>query len=249
MNEDLISEFIKECTKNFNEIKKKNNPEINKSLDLCLTNLSSLKEKISIKDMNSIAQISLSITNSFIDACNNIITLKYSKYFLNILSILKKFIEYKLFSQEKSSDIILLLKSFFNSPKIDDNCKKKLMEIIQAYIFSEYLDIKYDSLSIIYIIILKEFNITNHSKNKDFKNPIRLLFTIITDKIYKSNNIQIILKITHLIFSCYDLSLSENNNNKNHEINYIDNNDDLKNEIKEIISKNKNTVYIQSLSL
>ena len=206
MNEDLISEFIKECTKNFNEIKKKNNSDINKSLDLCLTNLSSLKEKISIKDINSIAQISLSITNSFIDACNNIITLKYSKYFLNILSILKKFIEYKLFSQEKSNDIILLLKSFFNSPKIDDNCKKKLMEIIQAYIFSEYLEIKYDSLSIIYIIILKEFNITNHSKNKDFKNPIRLLFTIITDKIYKSNNIQIILKITHLIFSCYDLS-------------------------------------------
>ena len=249
MNEDLISEFIKECTKNFNEIKKKNNSDINKSLDLCLTNLSSLKEKISIKDMNSIVQISLSITNSFIDACNNIITLKYSKYFLNILSILKKFIEYKLFSQEKSNDIILLSKSFFNSPKIDDNCKKKLMEIIQAYIFSEYFEIKYDSLSIIYIIILKEFNITNHSKNKDFKNPIRLLFTIITDKIYKSNNIQIILKITHLIFSCYDLSLSENNNKKNHELNYIDNNDDLKNEIKEIISKNKNTVYIQSLSL
>ena len=38
-SEELISELIKECTKIFNDIKKKNNSEINKFLDSCLNNI------------------------------------------------------------------------------------------------------------------------------------------------------------------------------------------------------------------
>ncbi len=54
MNEEFISEFIKEYTKILNEIKKKNNSEINKSLDLCLNNLTSLKGAITNKNNNLI---------------------------------------------------------------------------------------------------------------------------------------------------------------------------------------------------
>ena len=43
MNVDLISEFIKEYTKFFNDIKKKNNNDINKPLESCMTNLTLLK--------------------------------------------------------------------------------------------------------------------------------------------------------------------------------------------------------------
>ena len=84
------------------------------------------------------------------------------------------------------------------------------MEILQTIIFSSFFEIKYEILSIIYIIILKSFNNTNQSKNKDFKNPIRLLLTTITEKIYKSNNIEVIIQITILIFSWYKLSLKKN---------------------------------------
>ena len=127
MNEDLISEFIKECTNTFNEIKNKNNYDINNSLECCLNNLIAVKEKISRNDKNSISPLLLlASTKNFIEATNNIINLKYSKYFLSILIVLKKFIEYKFFAKEKSFDIILILISFYNYPKIKEDCKKKI---------------------------------------------------------------------------------------------------------------------------
>ena len=190
----------------------------------------------------------MKITESYIEATNLIINLKYSKYFYNILFLFKKFLEYNLFSKEKSTEIIALLKIFYNNPKVNDDCIKKIMEIIQTFIFSEYFEIKYDSLSIIFIMILKAFNMTNHSKNKDFKNPIRLLFTTLTDRIYKSNNIQAILQTTKLIFSIYHLTLIENVTNKNLE-NLDEINEIIINEIIEILSKNKNNFFIRCLSL
>ena len=250
MNEDLISEFIKECTNTFNEIKNKNNYDINNSLECCLNNLIAVKEKISRNDKNSISPLLLlASTKNFIEATNNIINLKYSKYFLSILIVLKKFIEYKFFAKEKSFDIILILISFYNYPKIKEDCKKKILEIIQTYIFSDYIEIKYDSLALIYILILKEFNVTNYSKNKDFKNPIRLLFTTITDQIYKSNDDNTIIQITYFIFFWYDLSLIESNQSKIEGIIYNNIKNELKDEIIDILNKNKNNIYIQCLSL
>ena len=210
MNVDIISEFIKEYTKFFNEIKKKNNSDINTSLELCMTNLTSLKNNLLNKNENSISNNLLSITNSFIEATNHIINLKYSKFFLQILLLIKKFIEYNLFSKEKSKEIIIILKSFYNNSKITEEYQKKIMEIIQTYIFSEYFEINFDTLSIIYILALKEFNSINKSKNKDYKNPIRLLFTTLTDKIYKSKNNNIIIQITHLIFGFFVLVQAKN---------------------------------------
>ena len=122
---------------------------------------------------------------------------------------------------------------------------------------------KYDILSIIYIIILRSFNNTNHSKNKDFKNPIRLLLASLTEKIYKSNNMEIIVQITILIFSWYNLSLkkkldpsnrrnsqevtTETKSNNNEYTEDID--DKLKEEINLILNQKKNHIYIQCLSL
>ena len=244
MNVDIISEFIKEYTKFFNEIKKKNNSDINTSLESCMTNLTSLKNNLLNKNENSISNNLLSITNSFIEATNNIINLKYSKFFLQILLLIKKFIEYNLFSKEKSKEIIIILKSFYNNSKITEEYQKKIMEIIQTYIFSEYFEVNYDTLSIIYILTLKEFNSINKSKNKDYKNPIRLLFTTLTDKIYKSKDNNIIIQITHLIFGFYYFSTS-----KKQDMQYDFINEEIKKEILDILNRNKNNVYISCLSL
>ena len=64
---------------------------------------------------------------------------------------------------------------------------------MQTLIFSSFFEIKYDTLSIIFILILKSFNNKNHSKNKDLKNPIRLILSTLTEKVYNSNIYKLII--------------------------------------------------------
>ena len=276
MNEDIIFNIIKDCTKIFNEIKKKKNADLNTSLDNCLNNLNTLKENISQKKEEKTEECLLSISISFIEGAKQIINLKYTKYFFNILTLIKKFVEYSLFSKEKSSDLVEILKNIYNNSKTNDECQNKIIEILQTLIFTSFCDIKYDILSNIYILILKSFNNMNNSKNKDFKNPIRILFTTITERIFQSNNLEVIIQITILIFSWYNLSLKKKieslnrknskdinsekrekkseidsiiNDKSNHNEISDDIEDNLKEEIIGILNQKKNNVYIQCLSL
>ena len=268
MNADLVFNLIKECTKIFNEIKKKQNEDLNTSLVNCLNNLNSLKESLSKKDEENIEQNLLSISVSFIESAKQVLNLKYHKHYLNLLVLLKKFIEYSLFSKEKAGNVIELLKDFYNHPKTSDECQNKIIEILQTLIFSSFFEIKYDTLSIIFILILKSFNNTNHSKNKDFKNPIRLILSTLTEKVYNSNNYELIIQTTILIFSWYNLSLKKkiesisrkNSLELNKAISEVENSidssemsddidDNLKEEINSVISQKKNNTYIQCLSL
>ena len=206
MNEDSTLNIIKDLTKILNEIKKKKNDDLNSSLNNCLNNLNLLKEKISKNNKENIEENLLSISISFIESSKQIIILKLTKFFMSILILIKKLIEFSIFSREKCGDLVELLCDIYNNSKINDECQNKVLEILQTLIFTSFFEVKYDILSNIYILILKSFNNTNNSKNKDFKNPIRLLFTTITEKVYKSNNLEIIIQITILIFSWYNLS-------------------------------------------
>ena len=267
MNEDSISNIIKDFTKLYDDIKKKKNEDLNTSLSNCLDNLNQLKDNIIKKNKENIDENLLSISISFIEGAKQIVSLKFTKFFLGILILLKKLIEYSIFSKGKSSSLIEILCDFYNNSKINDECQNKILEIFQTLIFTSFFELKYESLSNIYILLLKSFNNINSSKNKDFKNPIRLLFTTITEKVYKSNNLEIIIQITILIFSWYNigskikgeiinkkdaesnekhLNLEKNNNNE-----FIDDIDDkIKEEIKKIIiNHKKNNIYIQCLSL
>ena len=85
-----------------------------------------------------------------------------------MIILINKLIEYNLLSKEKSNEIIIILKSFYCTNKISEECQKKIMGIIQTYIFSEYFELNFNTLSIIYILALKEFNFINNSKNKDY---------------------------------------------------------------------------------
>ena len=268
MNEDSALNIIKDLTKIFNEIKKKKNEDLNSSLNNCLNNLNLLKEKISENNKENIEENLLSISISFIESSKQIIILKLTKFFMSILILIKKLIEFSIFSREKSGDLVELLCDIYNNSKINDECQNKVLEILQTLIFTSFFEVKYDILSNIYILILKSFNNTNNSKNKDFKNPIRLLFTTITEKVYKSNNFEIIIQITILIFSWYNLSrqkkveyLSRKSTEKNDkklnlEDNIINNEfiDDIDDKLKEeiykiILNHKKNNIYIQCLSL
>ena len=145
MNEDLVFNLIKECTKTFNEIKKKSNEELNTSLVSCLNNLNSLKENLSKNNEKEAEENLLSVSVSFIDSSRQIIYLKYHKYFLNILVLLKKFIEYSLFSKEKSSNLIELLKEFYNNSKTTEESQNKVIEILQTLIFTSFFELKYET--------------------------------------------------------------------------------------------------------
>ena len=265
MNEDSVFDIIKECTKIFNEVKKKQNEDLNSCLDNCLNNLNSLKENIKNKNEERIEETLLVITISFLEGSKKLIHLKYSKYFLNILILLKRFIEYNLFSIKRSNGIIDLLKEFSNYSKLKDDCQNKILEILQTLLFSPFFEMKYDVLSNIYILILKSFNNINQSKNnKDFKNPIRLIFTTITEKVFSSNNYEIITPIIIFIFSWYNLSFKTKEEIEN-ETTYdsddyfnsignkfkFDNESEYKSreEIISILNKNKYNVYIRCLSL
>jgi len=268
MNEDLVFNLIKECTKTFNEVKKKQNEELNTSLVSCLNNLNSLKENLSKNNEKEAEENLLSISVSFIESSRQIINLKYHKYFLSILVLLKKFIEYSLFSKEKSNSLIELLKEFYNNPKSTEECQNKVIEILQTLIFTSFFELNYETLSTIYLLVLKSFNNINHSKNKDFKNPIRLIFATLTENVYNSNNFELIIRITVLIFSWYDLSLKKKKENKskknntdiNEVISEVDKNtknnelseeleENIKEEIISILNQKKNNAYIQCLSL
>ena len=264
MNEDYVLDIIQSCTKIFNDIKKKN-PDLDTSLTNCLNNLNSLKENLSQKNKNKDEEILSGVSVSFIEAAKQIIKLKYTKFFYNILILIKKFIVFNLFSTEKSNNLIEILKDIYINSKANDECQNKILEILQTLMFTPFFQIKYDILSNIYILVLRSFVNTSNSKN-NFKNPIRLLFTTITENVYKSNNLEIIIQITILIFSWYNLSLkknieslsrksskekknnNDNNNLKNNE--FSDEIDDkLKEEINLIIKQKKNNIYIQCLSL
>ena len=108
MDENSVFDITKECLKIFNEIKKKQNEDLNSSLDNCLNNLNSLKESVSNKNEERTEEILLVVTISFLESGKKIINLKYSKYFLNILTLLKKFVEYNLFSKKRTIAIINL---------------------------------------------------------------------------------------------------------------------------------------------
>ena len=264
MKEDSVFDMIKECAKVFNEIKKKHADDLNNCLEKCLNNLNSLKESLKNQNQEGIDENLFNITVSFLEASKKTIHLKYTKYFLNMLILLKKFIEYNLFYTKKSNSIIGLLKEYSYYSKLKDDCQNKILENIQSLMFSPYLDMKYEVLSNVYLLILKSFINVNHSKIKDFKNPIKLILTTITEKIFTSKKFEIIIPIITFIFSWYNLSFKKREDIDDDE-NYDD--DDyfnnsgskfkfdnefeykLRKELMLILNKNIDCIYIRFLSL
>ena len=258
MNEDFIGDIIKDCNKTFAGLKKKQNKELTALLDNILANLNSLKTNTSM-DNESKEKFISSISSVLIDSINQVITLKFNKYYISMLNITKKFTDYKLFAKDKSENLIKTLKDIYNISKINDENQNKVLEIIQNMTVSSYYEVKFDNISNIYMILLKAFN--NAAKNKDFKNPIRTILTTLTEKVYESGNQELILQITTFLFSWYSLSIKDKPPEKKENENEINTNTNeqkeqkedidanLKNEVLAVLNQKKTNIYIQSLGL
>ena len=235
MNVNLINDIINDYTKLYDELYKKKYSSLNDLLDKSKHDLNSLKEEIlSIKEINLIKTDFLSEKNkNFILCIKHSLNNKLYKYIIDFLNILKKYIQYKLWTKNNSHETINLMKEISDYPKNGIECLNKVIEVLQTLLFTSFFDLNQNDIINIYLINIKVFNNTNNYQNSDFKNPIRLLFITLTDIVYKSNDSELITKLTKFIFSLY-IKDDEGNND---------------NEYLELLKDFKNNIYIKCLSL
>ena len=240
MNVNLINDIINDYSKLYDELYKKRYSSLNQLLDKSKQELNIIKEKISsnqLTDEQNKDEILSENTKNLITCIKDLLENKLNKYIIDFLNILKKCIQYKLWSKLNSHPTIDLMKEIISDSKINTDCLNKIVEVIHAIIFTPFFELNEIDAINIYLINIKTFIDTNNYQNYNFKNPIRLLFIALTDIVYKSNNKEIIINITKFLFSLY--IKDETNSNSN-------NND---NEYSEIIKEIKNNVHIKCLSL
>ena len=235
MNLNLINDIINDYTIIYEELYKKRYSSLNELLEKSKEDLNILKEEIiSLKEINLLQQDLLSEKNkNYILCIKEVLRNKLNKYIVNFLNILKKYIQYKLWTKKNSHETITLMKEISDFPRNSLECQNKVVEVIQTLLFASFFELNENDIITIYLINLKAFNNTNNYQNADFKNPIRLLFITLTDIVYKSSNNELITKITKFIFS---LLIKDDDNNNDNE--YL-----------ELIKDFSNNIYIKCLSL
>ena len=237
MNVNLINDIINDYSKLYDELYRKRYSSLNELLDKTKEDLNFIKEKISSNQMNDEKnndKILSDKTKNLISCIKELLQIKLNyKYIISFLNILKKCIQYKLWSKLNSHYTIEIMKEISSNQKINIECLNKLVEIIHTIIFTSFLELNENDAINIYLINIKIFNNTNNYQNYNFKNPIRLLFIALTDIIYKSNKNELIINITKFLFSLY---IKDDENNTDNE--YL-----------EIIQEIKNNTFIKCLSL
>ena len=235
MNVNLINDIINDYAKLYDELYKKRYTSLNELLDKSKQDLNTLKEEMSSnKEINLQEKDNLSEKNkNYILCIKDVLRYKLNKYLVDFLNILKKYIQYKLWTKNNSHETINLMKEISDYPKNSMDCQNKVVEVLQTLLFASFFEVNENDIINIFLINLKVFNNTNNYQNYDFKNPIRLLFITLTDIVYKSNNNELIIKITKFIFSLF---IKDDDNNHDNE--YL-----------ELLKDFKNNVYIKCLSL
>ena len=235
MNVNLINDIINDYTKIYDELYRKKYNPLNELLDKSKQDLNSLKEEItSLKEKKILNNDSLSEkNNNFLLCIKEIIKNKLNKYIIDFLNILKKYIQYKLWTKSNSHETINIMKEISDNQKSNIECMNKIVEVIQTLIFASYFELNENDTINIYLINLRVFHNTNNYQNYDFKNPIRLLFIALTEIVYKSNNNELIIKITKFLFSLY---IKDDDTNSDNE--YL-----------ELLKDFKNNIFMKCLGL
>jgi hypothetical protein len=206
MNVNLINDIINDFSKLYNELYKRRYTSLNELLDKSKEDLNIIKEKITSHHMNdeqNKEEILSEKTKNLISCIKDLLQNKLNKYVIDFLNLLKKCIQYKLWSKLNSHYTIDIMKEISNNPKSNIECMNKVVEVIHAIIFTSFLEINENDAINIYLINIKTFNETSNFQNYNFKNPIRLLFIALTDIIYKLENNEFIKNITKFLFSLY----------------------------------------------
>ena len=239
MNVNLINDIINDFSKLYNELYKRRYTSLNELLDKSKEDLNIIKEKITLDHMNdkqNKEEILSEKTKNLISCIKDLLQNKLNKYVIDFLNLLKKCIQYKLWSKLNSHYTIDIMKEISNNPKSNIECMNKVVEVIHTIIFTSFLEINENDAINIYLINIKTFNQTSNFQNYNFKNPIRLLFIALTDIIYKLENNEFIKNITKFLFSLYIKG---------------DCDDDkiVDNKYQEIIKNIESNIYIKCLSL
>ena len=236
MNVNLINDIINDYSKLYDELYRKRYSSLNQLLDKTKEDLNIIKERISSNQINEEQnkdEILSEKTKNLISCIKELLLNKLNKYIIDFLNLLKKCIQYKLWSKLNSHEAIDIMKEISSNTKNNIECLNKVVEVIHTIIFTSFFELNENDAINIYLINIKNFNMTNNYQNYNFKNPIRLLFIALTDIIYKSNNNELIINITKFLFSLYIKDDINNNDNE-----YL-----------ELIKEIKNNVYIKCLSL
>ena len=236
MNVNLINDIINDFSNLYDELYKKRYSSLNEILDKSKQDLNILKEKISsnkLEEPHNKDVLFFEKTKNLISCIKILLLCKLNKYIIDFLNVLKKCIQYKLWSKLNSHTTIEIMKEISLNDKTNMECLDKIVEVIHTIIFTSFFELNEKDAINIYLINIKAFNGTNNYNNYNFKNPITLLFIALTDIIYKSNNDELIINITKFLLSLYIKDNINNGDNTNLEL------------IKDI----KNSVYTKCLSL
>ena len=236
MNVNLINDIINDYIKLYDVLYKKRYSSLNESLDKFKQDLNFLKEKISSNqstDEINKDNILSEKTKNLIECINSLLQNKLNKYIIDFLNLLKKFIQYKLWSKLNSHDTINIMKEISDVPKNNLEILNKIIEVIHSLFFTSFFDVNGNDAINIYLINIKTFSSTDNYQNYNFKNPIRLLFIALTDMIFKSNNNELIINTTKFLYFLY----------------IKDDENSIDNEYLDIIKYIKNNVYIKCLCL
>ena len=194
----LISDIEIEYKKYFDIIKKKYS-KIKNSCESALNSIDSLKKLIpeNINDENAVSNFKSELNKSSQILLNPIYLVqenKYTKLYLNALSLLKRIVAYNLISETEYSKIINHLKDFFTNQSED--IQLKVLEILQHIISGNIVKLTEENINNI-MNLCKIDNIKGHTKNIECKSVIKLLLNTLVKKIFDisdENNVLNFLK-------------------------------------------------------
>ena len=200
----LIEELEKDINKFKNEINKKY-----ENLIIIINNILITLNKLKTNSQNNekFNEILNKENNNFIELINLIIKSKKIKYFNFLIPFIKKLIEYKFISKENISILIKNINEIFDILTQDEQ-KIKIIEIIQLIILSSNFIVNKEIINNLFNISFQGFN----KKNIIFKNPIRLLFTTLIDKIVKSKENDLIILTLNIFLEIINNKKKAENN-------------------------------------
>ena len=185
----LISDIEIEYKKYNDIIVKKKFNQIKQQSSAALQKIDSLNKLIPSSDSpennnNNIENFKTELYNSseiILTPIYLVVELKYTKIYLNALTLLKKIVAYNLIKDTEYIKVINILKDFFNNQ--NEDVQLKVLEILQHIISGNLVKLSEENINNI-MNICKLENIKAHNRNIEIKSAIKLLLNIFIKKIF-----------------------------------------------------------------
>ena len=202
----LLSDIETEYKKYLDLIIKKKYNQIKPQCEVALQKIDSLKKIVpsnNTNNNNNLENFKSELNSSsevILDPIYLITKYKYSKIYLNGLSLLKKIVSYNLIKDTEYIKIINFLKDFFFNTQNED-IQLKILVILQHIISISLIKLNEENINNI-VLICKLENIKTHIKSIECKSAIKLLINIFIKKIFDiTDDINVIKFLKQLMSS------------------------------------------------